>query len=185
MHNLLIVLLGIESLVILGTVFTYEEKIIQLNKDLDILDAEYDAVYSAYCKVAADVELYEDAYNSEHNAIHVELDKNEELEANNDDLREIIAQLDRDNQVLEIRLKALKDENIALRNVQPIQYESSSWNPDAWKSIPEALTKDEWQAKWDSNYAPQNKAGWVEQPLDNPYINPYNNPLGDNRITEL
>jgi len=185
MNTLLVTLMGIQTLIILAIVYYYAEKVDRLNIDLDVLDAEYDAVYSAYCKVAADVELYEDAYNSEHNAIHYELDKNEELEANNDDLREIISQLDRENQILEIRLKALKDENIALRNVQPIQYEYSSWNPDAWKSIPEALTKDEWQAKWDSNYAPQNGAGWVEQPLDNPYINPYNNPLGDNRLTEL
>jgi hypothetical protein len=203
MNTLLVTLMGIQTLMIVAIVYYYAEKVDRLNIDLDVLDAEYDAIYSAYCNVSElarqykeltgkatdEADLYKEAYDSEHNAIHYELDKNEELEANNDDLREIISQLDRENQILEIRLKALKDENIALRNVQPIQYEYSSWNPDAWKSIPEPLTKDEWQAKWDSNYASQNRAGrWEEVniPLgDTPYINPYNNPLGDNRITDL
>jgi len=36
----------------------------------------------------------------------------------------------------------------AYHNAQPIQYESSGWNTDSWKSMPEPLSKDEWNNKW-------------------------------------
>ena len=141
MNIALLVMMGIYTFIIIAGIHHYEAKLKKALHWLDELEEDHFETYNAYCnmselarqyqelanKAADKAELYEEAYNSEHNAIHYELDKNEELEANNDDLREIIAQLDKDNHILEIRLKALKDENMALRNAQPIQYESSHW----------------------------------------------------------
>ena len=173
MKTFLVTIIGIQTLAMLAIVYYYAEKTDKLNIDLDVLDAEYDATYSAYCnmaemarqykelagKAADEAELYRDAYDSEHNAIHYELDRNEELEAENQRLRNVSI----------------------IGESKDMQYESSGWHIDPWGSSKTALTKAEWQSKWDAVYAPQNKAGGV----DIPYINPYNNPLGDNRLTEL
>ena len=103
MINLIVALLGIESLLLITTFFIYESKLKKINSDYDELDAEFNEVYSAYCNVselarqyqelaakAADsAELYKEAYESEHNAIHYELDRNEELEAELQRLRNV------------------------------------------------------------------------------------------------
>ena len=103
MNTLIVTLMGIETLFVLGLVYYYAKKVDKLNIDLNALDAEYDATYSAYCnmsemarqykelagKAADEAELYRDAYDSEHSAIHYELDKNEELQAEIQRLRNV------------------------------------------------------------------------------------------------
>jgi hypothetical protein len=111
-------LLGIESFILMAAIFIYENKLKKLNNDYDALNAEFNWIYSSYCKKA---------YDSEHNAIHYELDKVDALEG---------------------VIRNLKKEIESFRNAQPIQYESSGWNTDSWKSMPEPLSKDEWNNKW-------------------------------------
>lgn len=126
MYNLLVALLGLESLVILAAVFTYEAKIDKLNSDYDELDAEFNEVYAAYCnmsdlalqykelaaKATDESELYKEAYDSEHNAIHYELDKNEELEA---------------------EIKRLRNVTLAGESKE-MQYESSKYKESLWEA---------------------------------------------------
>jgi cell division protein FtsB len=67
-------------------------------------------------KVNLEVELYKDAYNSEHNAIHVELDNNDALKA---------------------QIKSMQEELGYLRNragSQEIQYESHTYKNTTWDS---------------------------------------------------
>ena len=127
MISLIAMLLGLESFLLMAAVFTYEDKLKKLNNDYDELDAEFNEIYAAYCKKSEDAEMYESAYESEHRAIHYELDKVDALEG---------------------VIRNLKKEIEALRNAQPIQYESSGWNADSWKSVSEPLSKDEWDNKW-------------------------------------
>ena len=168
MYSILVALLGIESLIILAAVFTYEAKIDKLNSDYDELDAEFNEVYAAYCNISElahqykelagkatdEAELYKDAYDSEHSAIHYELDRNEELEA---------------------EIKRLRNVSITGES-KDMQYESSGWHTDPWVSSKAPLTKAEWQEKWDATFNFENKeAGMLEDTtsIQKPYINPY------------
>jgi hypothetical protein len=166
MNTLLVTLMGIQTLSMLAIVYYYAEKVDKLNIDLDVLDAEYDATYNAYCnmsemahqykelagKAADEAELYRDAYVSGC--------------ACGGDCEWPTA------------CQSKKGES------KDMQYESSGWHTDPWGSSKTPLTKAEWQDKWDAVFNSQDKAGWVEIPLDTPYINPYNNPLGDNTNIE-
>jgi len=160
--------MGIQTLMILAIVYYYAEKVDRLNIDLDVLDAEYDAIYSAYCNVSElahqykelagkatdEAELYKDAYDSEHSAIHYELDRNEELEA---------------------EIKRLRNVSITGES-KDMQYESSGWHTDPWVSSKAPLTKAEWQEKWDATFNFENKeAGMPEDTtsIQKPYVNPY------------
>jgi hypothetical protein len=159
--------MGIQTLIILAIVYYYAEKVDRLNIDLDVLDAEYDAIYSAYCNISElahqykelagkatdEAELYKDAYDSEHSAIHYELDRNEELEA---------------------EIKRLRNVSI-IGESKDMQYESSGWHIDPWGSSKQTLTKEEWQKQWDANF---NTEGFKEGITENqtPYVNPWSKP---------
>ena len=176
MNTLLVTLMGIQALSMLAIVYYYAEKVDKLNIDLDVLDAEYDATYSAYCnmsemarqykelagKAADEAELYRDAYDSEHSAIHYELDRNEELEA---------------------EIQGLRNVSITGES-KDMQYEFSGWHTDPWGSAKTPLTKAEWQDKWDAVFNSQDKAG-LSKDINTPYINPNNNPLGYGKSIEL
>ena len=160
MISLITILLGIESLLLITTIFTYEKKLKKINSDYDELDAEFNEIYSAYCntselarqyqelaaKAADSAELYKEAYDSEHNAIHYELDKNEELEA----------------EIQSLRNALITGES------KDMQYESSGWHTDPWISFKQPLTKDEWQNKWNGQQEAQ-----IIKINNDPYVNPY------------
>lgn len=163
MISLITILLGIESLLLITTVFTYEKKLKKLNNDYDELDAEFNEIYSAYCntselarqyqelaaKAADSAELYKEAYESEHNAIHYELDKNEELEA----------------EIQSLRNALITGES------KDMQYEFSGWHTDPWVSFKQPLTKDEWQNKWNGQQETE-----VIKINSDPYVNPWSRP---------
>lgn len=131
-NTTLIVLLGFYTLLLIGGIYYYEDKYSRLDKDYKDLEHEFFEVYTAYTRILEQSDIYQDAYNLEHSAIHHQMEINEELNANNDDLREIISQLDKDNLALESQLKHLKGEIAAYRNVQPKQYEYSAWSQSTW-----------------------------------------------------
>jgi len=133
-----IVVLGFYTLVMIGGIYYYEDKFNRLDKDYKDLEQEFFETYNAYCnmselasqynELARKAEdqsgLYENAYNSEHNAIHHQIEINE--------------MLDEQNRALQAQIKALKLENSELRSTagdwqrayelsKPIQYESSGW----------------------------------------------------------
>jgi len=126
-NTLLITLLGFYTLFIVGLIYYYEDKVTKLNIDYKELEEDFIETYNAYCNVSElasqyndlarkaedKAGLYENAYESEHSAIHYQLEINEILDV--------------DNQALKAQVKALKTENSALRNAMPIQYESSQW----------------------------------------------------------
>lgn len=170
MINLIVILLGIESLLLITTVFIYENKLKKLNSDYDELDAEFNEIYSAYCNMSEmahqykelagkaayeaeiyrdEAELYRDAYDSEHSAIHDELDKNEELQA----------------EIQRLRNVSITGES------KDMQYESSGWHIDPWVSLKQPLTKDEWQDKWDGK-----QETLVVKINTDPYVNPWSKP---------
>ena len=192
MNTLLVTLMGIQTLSMLAIVYYYAEKVDKLNIDLDVLDAEYDATYSAYCnmsemahqykelagKAADEAELYRDAYDSEHSAIHYELDKNEELQAEIQRLRNVSGCACGGDCEWPTACQSKKGES------RDMQYESSGWHTDPWGSSKTPLTKAEWQDKWDAVFNSQDKAG-LSKDINTPYINPNNNPLGYNKSIEL
>ena len=133
-----ITILGFYTLLILFGIYYYEEKITKLNRDYKELEEDFIETYNAYCNVSElasqyndlarkaedKAGLYENAYESEHSAIHYQLEINEILDV--------------DNQALKAQIKALKLENSELRSTagdwqrayelsKPIQYESSGW----------------------------------------------------------
>jgi hypothetical protein len=194
MYSILVTLLGIESLIILASVFTYESKIDKLNSDYDELDAEFNEVYAAYCNISElahqykelagkatdEAELYKDAYDSEHSAIHYELDRNEELEAEIKRLRNVSGCSCGGNCEWPTACQTKSGES------KDMQYESSGWHTDPWGSSKAPLTKAEWQEKWDATFNfDKQGAGWTEVKIPNedilndkildqkPYINPY------------
>ena len=163
MINLTVILLGIQSFFLIAAIFTYENKLKKLNNDYDELDAEFNEIYSAYCntselarqyqelaaKAADSAELYKEAYDSEHNAIHYELDRNEELEA----------------EIQRLRNVSITGES------KDMQYESSGWHTDPWVSLKQPLTRDEWQDKWDGK-----QETLVVKINTDPYVNPWSKP---------
>ena len=140
----LIALIGIYSLIIISGIYYYENKIKRALDWLDELETDHFETFSAYCnmaemarqykelagKAADEAELYRDAYDSEHSAIHYELDRNEELEAENKRLRNISI----------------------IGESKDMQYESSGWHIDPWGSYQTPLTRKEWQRKWDTTF---------------------------------
>jgi lysyl-tRNA synthetase class II len=128
MIALILAIMGFEALFTIGLLYYYEDKIIKLNRDYKELEEDFIETYNAYCNVSElasqyndltrkaedKAGLYENAYESEHSAIHHQMKINEILDV--------------DNQALKAQVKALKTENSALRNAIPIQYESSKWN---------------------------------------------------------
>lgn len=118
MNSVLTTILGFYTLILIGGLFYYEEKIARLNRELDILDSDYDEVFQAYVRTSN---------QSEHSAIHHQMEINEILDV--------------DNQALKAQIKALKAENVELRATagdwqrayqinKPIQYNYSYWQPD-------------------------------------------------------
>ena len=199
MINLIVILLGIESLLLITTVFIYENKLKKLNSDYDELDAEFNEIYSAYCNMSEmahqykelagkaayeaeiyrdEAELYRDAYDSEHSAIHDELDKNEELQAEIQRLRNVSGCACGGDCEWPTACQSKKGES------RDMQYESSGWHTDPWGSSKTPLTKAEWQDKWDAVFNSQDKAG-LSKDINTPYINPNNNPLGYGKSIEL
>ena len=119
-----ITILGFYTLLILFGIYYYEEKITKLNRELDAVDSDYDEVFQAYVRTSEQADSYQSAYESEHSAIHYQMEINEILDV--------------DNQALKAQIKALKLENSELRSTagdwqrayelsKPIQYESSGW----------------------------------------------------------
>ena len=104
MNNIpLVIASGLYTLVGILGVFYYENKIKRALDWLDELETDHFETFSAYCNMAElarqykelaekatdEAELYKEAYDSEHSAIHYELDKNEELEAEINALRNV------------------------------------------------------------------------------------------------
>lgn len=113
----------------------------QLLNDYEKLKKDFKETYNAYCNVselarqynelARKAEdragLYEDSYESEHSAIHHQIEINEIL--------------DEQNRILQSQIKALKIENSELRATagdwqrayelnKPIEYNYKHWQPD-------------------------------------------------------
>ena len=125
MNNIpLVIASGLYTLVGILGVFYYENKIKRALDWLDELETDHFETFSAYCNMAElarqykelaekatdEAELYKEAYDSEHSAIHYELDKNEELEAEINVLRNLL----------------MTGES------KDMQYESSGWHLDPW-----------------------------------------------------
>jgi hypothetical protein len=136
-----VVLLGFYTLLIIGGIYYYEDKFSKLNKDYKELEEDFKETYNAYCNVSElarqynelarkaedKAGLYGNAYESEHSAIHHQMEINEILDV--------------DNQVLRSQVKALKLENAELRATagdwqrayelrKPIEYNYTAWHQD-------------------------------------------------------
>ena len=60
MINLIVILLGIQSFLLIAAIFTYENKLKKLNNDYDELDAEFNEIYSAYCNTSELARQYQE-----------------------------------------------------------------------------------------------------------------------------
>jgi len=117
----------------------------ELLNDYEELKTGFQETYNAYCNVSElarqynelaikaedKAGLHENAYNSEHNAIHHQMEINEIL--------------DQQNRILQSQVKALKLENAELRSTagdwqrayelsRPIEYNYASWQPSNFNS---------------------------------------------------
>jgi hypothetical protein len=142
MKTLNLFIIFVYTMMGISLIHYYEKKLKKLNSDYDELDAEFNEVYASYCNISEiahqykelagkatdEAELYKDAYDSEHSAIHYELDRNEELES---------------------EIKRLRNVSITGES-KDMQYESSGWHTDPWASSKAPLTKAEWQEKWEA-----------------------------------
>jgi len=119
-----LVILAFYTLLMIGGIYYYEEKYSKLHKDYEDLEKEFFNIYTAYTRTSEQSDIYHNAYNSEHNAIHYQIEINE--------------MLDEQNRALQAQIKALKLENLELRGTagdwqrayelsKPIQYESTGW----------------------------------------------------------
>ena len=110
MNSVLTTILGFYTLILIGGLFYYEEKIARLNRELDILDSDYDEVYGTVVK--ANNDMFDKIY---------ELDKDNKL------LQNQIKALKAEN--AELRATA-GDWQRAYQLNKPIQYNYSYWQPD-------------------------------------------------------
>ena len=96
------------TLFIIGGIYYYEDKVTKLNKDLDVLESDYDEVYRAFVK-----------------------SNNQELDHDNKILQDQLKALKLEN----AELKATAgDWERAYRLSQPTQYESTAWHPSNFNS---------------------------------------------------
>ncbi len=114
------ILLGFMTLFAVGTIYYYEDKLHKLQIDYDALDAEFNWIYAAYCRITQKSDTLQDAMD-------------------------MINQLDETNETLKAYIDSLKAEITDLRNTmwdykrtaelakggksEEIQYESSIYTP--------------------------------------------------------
>jgi len=96
----LLTLLGFYTFIIVGGISYYEDKLKKIDNT---------------------AKLYRDIYESEHNAIHHQIEINEILDIDNQTLRKVV--------------KDLKVENAALKNAIPAQYEYTAWQSNTYNSL--------------------------------------------------
>ena len=97
--------MGLEALFTIGLLYYYEDKV----KNLRLAISDYQRA----------LRLKSNSLNMTQHYTYLQLD--------NSQLRKQVLSVDMDNKVLQEQIRQLKAENIALRNAQPIQYESSQW----------------------------------------------------------
>ena len=85
------ILLAFMTLFAVGTIYYYEDKLQKIHTDYDNLDAEFNWIYAAYCKITQKSNTIQDAMDT-------------------------IDQLDQTNESLKAYVNSLKAENIDLRN---------------------------------------------------------------------
>ena len=116
-----IIILGFYTLFIIGGIYYYEDKITQLQQELDVLDSDYDTAYAAALSITT---------------------------ANLDQENSLLQKQVKDLKLENAELKATAgDWQRAYNLSQPIQYESTGWKSNTFNSAYESQSI--WQDELD------------------------------------